>query len=270
MHEYRIRRSDVYILFTDETNTSPTEKIKFFVYGGLFFEIDKLKTLHNKISLIRHKYKYQPSDILKFDTHKRPEHLSIEEATEAKKEVINACIDIDSKFIVYVVHHNIIGSTNKEEEFLWSVIHIIGKFNQFISLPDYDEGGIVVVDRLPVKGDYKFLSDKFTHGLDFHDGNTLNLSNIYLLTSSCINASHASSAMDIVLGSVRYCINEPCNTDVAKEMMKNIFRLIWHNRNGNKLMYQELGLMLRPKEIRNPKYKEDYDLLLEQLDSLLI
>ncbi len=58
------------------------------------------------------------------------------------------------------------------------------------------------------------------------------LDRIKLLTSTCTNASHASSAMDVTLGAFRYCINQPKNLPAARAMMAKVVRLIWHERRG--------------------------------------
>jgi len=53
----------MFILLTDETNTQPTDDIKFFAYGGLFFPIEKLPDLHTEIETIRKEAGYGPEDI---------------------------------------------------------------------------------------------------------------------------------------------------------------------------------------------------------------
>ena len=95
------------------------------------------------------------------------------------------------------------------------------------------------------------------------------LDKILLFSSTCINASHACSAMDIVLGSFRYCINNPLNLEAARTMMKNITKLIWCHRSGEDIYAIEKGLIFRPKDIKVAKYKAEYDNLLDHINMLI-
>jgi hypothetical protein len=113
------------------------------------------------------------------------------------------------------------------------------------------------------------LTDRFTDGLIFSDEERVPLDRIKLFTSTCINASHASSAMDIVLGSFRYCINEPRNLPAARTMMANIIKLIWCDIQGDEIHVMEKGLIFRPKTVAVASYKAEYDGLLEHINALL-
>ena len=75
--------------------------------------------------------------------------------------------------------------------------------------------------------------------------------------------------MDIVLGSFRYCINAPKNVPAAKVMMTNISKLIWCTRMGDNLHVLDKGLIFRPKEVKHPPYKAEYDALLGSINALL-
>lgn len=257
----------MHILFTDETNLKASDKVEFFSYGGLIVPVDKMAELHNRISEIRESAGYQPSDRLKFDTNSRPKHISVENATKAKKDVISACIDSNCKFIAYVVLHKIAQSTAIEKTIQWGADHVIGKFNYFLQCQK--SHGIVAMDRLPDGVEFDYLSGKFSCGLELQDGEIINLDKITLFSSTCINASHVSSAMDIVLGSWRYCINNPLNTDAAKSMMMDLTKLIWCRRDGEHLYAFEKGLIFRPKMIKSSAFKQKYDNLLSHINNLI-
>jgi hypothetical protein len=68
------------------------------------------------------------------------------------------------------------------------------------------------MDRLPKGSEFDYLSEKFTKGLSLPRGEAQALDRIVMFSSTCINASHVSSVMDIVLGTWRYCINQPKTT----------------------------------------------------------
>jgi hypothetical protein len=75
--------------------------------------------------------------------------------------------------------------------------------------------------------------------------------------------------MDIVLGSFRYCINQPKNVGAARAMMANISRLIWCERDGETLHALERGLVFRPKAIKVSAYEKEYHDLLTWINELL-
>lgn len=257
----------MHILLTDETNLKHSDSVTFFAYGGLIIEAARVPELHSKIEATRKEFGYRPGDRLKFDTNARPVSVTVEQATLAKKCVVQACIECECKFIAYVVHHGIAQSNPIDQVIQWGANHVIGKFNFYLQCSN--SHGIVAMDRLPDGVEFSYLSDKFTAGLTFDDDPAVALDRIVLFSSTCINASHLSSAMDIVLGAWRYCINAPRNVEAAKEMMGDIAKLIWAVRSGGKLLVHEKGLICRPKEIRSTSFKADYDVMIDGINKLL-
>jgi hypothetical protein len=254
-------------LFTDETNLTPDPTAKFFTYGGLIIAAEKFRELHEGIAKIRSTAGYLPTDNLKFDTRVRPKHIPVEICTGAKREVVQLCIALKCHFIVYVVLHAIGKNKSAEELVRWGANHVIGRFNHYCGLKD--SYGAVVVDRLPAGGEYSYLTDKFTKGLEFPEDAAVTLDRIQLFAASTIGASHACSAMDIVLGSFRYCINEPKNVVAAKDMMGNIIQLLWHERSGDTIYALGRGLILAPKNIKVPAYKHEYEQLVAHINTLI-
>jgi hypothetical protein len=257
----------MHLLLTDETNLATERGAKFFVYGGLVCPMDRLLAIHEGIETIRKGAGYRVGDVLKFHTSSRPAHVSIEQATGAKNAVVELCIANGCKFIAYVVLHAIAKNTAQPELISNGANHVIGKFNIFLhEKADY---GLVAVDRLPGAAEYSYLSDKFTKGLTFSDAAPVALDRILLFSSTCTNASHLSSAMDIVLGSFRYCINDPSNVGAAKAMMWNVTKLLWCVREGTTIYAFERGLIMRPKEIKVKAYQTEYDALIRHINALI-
>lgn len=257
----------MHILFTDETNLPNDPGAKFFAYGGLIVPVEKLPELHNGVEQIRQEAGYNEDDELKFETNARPKQISIEQATKAKGQVVDLCIVLECRFIVYVVLHAISQKTKRADLVNWGANHVMGKFNRFLTVNE--SHGIVALDRLSSTEEYKLITEKFNHGLILHGDEKVKLDRILLFSSTCINASHACSAMDIVLGSFRYCINNPLNLEAARIMMKNITKLIWCHRSGEDIYPMEKGLIFRPKDIKVAKYKAEYDSLLAHINMLI-
>lgn len=260
----------MYLLFTDETNLTENinNGVKFFAYGGLIIPMDKSSELDKSIRILREQYGLTNLDSLKFDSNTRPSGLNPQQFAEIKGKIISLCVENDCKFLVYVVLHKIAEKQGINTTVKWGADHIVGKFNHYLTLRD--SKGMVFVDRLSDVGEYKFLSEKFTKGLVFPN-KVVALKNITLFSSTCDNASNFSSAMDIVLGTFRYCINRPFNETSAKTMMKEIVKLLWVDKNGEHLDPFEKGLTFRPipEKITISTYKSEYEILLKHINTLL-
>jgi hypothetical protein len=257
------------ILLTDETNRQPSRDIKFFVYGGLILTTETLSTLHANIDTIRSAFGYQPDDELKFDTRARPPHVTIDAATEAKRRVIDLAKRSNCKFIVHVILHDIIANQDADQQLQWAADYVIGRFNKYLTLIGDD--GICIVDNLPNRCEFRYLSKKFAHGLTLDTGVHVPLDRIKLFASTCLGASHANSVMDIVLGAFRYCINNPRNPDAAREMFGSVAGMIWGDKVDEHVVVRGRGLILRPKiaDIRHEPYRREYDDLIGHLGNLL-
>lgn len=260
----------MYILLTDETNLPQKDaKTKFFAYGGLIVPLKNLARLHELVAEVRMTAGYRPGDELKFDTRARPDHVTIPAAKEAKKRVIEICTELDCKFIVCVVLHAIARSTSIDKLIEFGANVVIEKFHRF--LVNNSATGIVVMDRFSSRSEYQVMATRFSEGLVYHDGNKTRrvpLTRIHLFAASCLNASHASSAMDIALGGFRFCINANPKPEPAKVIMKSIANLLWCERRGDELMVLERGLVLRPYVVRIPKFKAEYGALLHEINDL--
>lgn len=257
------------ILLTDETNRQPSRDAKFFVYGGLVLTPEALCTLHAEVEEIRRAAGYRAGDELKFDTRARPAHVTIEEATEAKRQVIDCAKRSGCIFIVHVILHDIIANQDADQQVQWAADYVIGRFNQYLT--DVNDDGICIVDNLPNRAEFPYLSQKFAYGLKLDTGTHITLDRIKLFASTCVGASHANSVMDIVLGAFRYCINNPRNPDAAREMFGSVASMMWGRRVGEVLKVRGRGLILRPEisDIRFEPYRHEYEALIEHLSNLL-
>lgn len=256
-----------YLLFTDETNRSPVQNATFFIYGGVFFPTDKLKELNNLVEEARLNNNYGPKDEFKFETNSRPEHVTREQHTAAKNTVINGCIRLGVKFVACLVLHNIASTRSDDMLIHWGANSVFCSFERF--LQEEDSTGICIVDRLPFNSSFQYLKEKFQAGLTFPYGGNKKLEHIHIFAFSCIGASHACSAIDIVLGAFRYCINERERLQVARRLLPKIIKMMWHKRRNDRVIIKEYGLLIRPKEVKVEEYKRKYDELTLHLASIL-
>jgi len=257
----------VHLLLTDETNLNATTQARFFVYGGLFIDTESLPALTARINTIRKTAGYKPADEFKFDTRSRPPQVTVQGAKEAKRETISACQETGCQFIASLVLHDIAKKKSQAALIEWGMNTVISQFHQYLA--QRDTHGIVTVDRLTNHSEYQLLAKRFTTGLELQKATTLRLERVHLFSATCNNASHASSALDIVLGAFRYCINDTRGTAAAKEMMNTVVPLLWHERDGDNILALERGLVFRPKAVRVPAYQKAYDDLLDHINTLL-
>ncbi len=257
----------VYFLFTDETNQQPSDSSLFFIYGGVFVPAESLAAIHSLIEDIRNEYGYKPDDEFKFAPSSRPEQVSSDGFKMAKKAVLEGCAKLNLKFSACLTLHQIAQNRTLEELVSWGANTIIRAFDRFLG--EEDSSGVCIVDRLPFENGHQYLQEKFGTGLIYPNGNSQRLEHIHLFATSSIGASHAMSAIDIILGSFRYCVNER-NKDIApREMLPSIVNMMWHKRLGDTIYIRERGLFFRPLQIQVPEYQQEYDELLEHLIGLL-
>lgn len=260
----------MYYLVTDETNVTASNNAEFFIYGGLALSGEQLSEIHRQISAIRERYGFESNDTLKFDTNSRPSHLSQQDHTSAKNDVIEVCYHAGAKFIVYLIHHKIAqGDSDNITEF--ALNSVLAAFNRRF-LPEKGSDGIAVIDRLPDGKAYKMLRGKFQDGLALPSGPTFKLDRVVLYATTCNGASHISSAVDIVLGGFRWVVNscrKPSPGTTERTIFQNVARMIYGKEQGGKTYLRDYGLILRPENIKAPVYQQRYDELVAYFSSLL-
>jgi hypothetical protein len=213
-----------YLLFTDETNQRPTQDAKFFIYGGVFFPTNKLREVHQLVEVARLSNNFRPEDEFKFDTRSRPGHITQDQHRIAKQTVLNGCVNIGVKFVACLVLHDISSQHTLDTLISWGANSVFCAFERF--LEEEDAIGISVVDRLPFRGDFRYLQEKFQIGLTFPWGGNRRLERIQLYGFSCIGTSHACSAIDIILGAFRYCVNKRDRFQAARNMLPSIISMM--------------------------------------------
>ena len=244
----------MYIFLSDETNTDKSKSNNFFIYGGLILNVENFHELHSIIRVCREKAGFKIGDIFKHTYNEKPDYVEMEEFTLAKQKVIEACVKYDCKFIADIVHYEIVKNQDIYEIYDKSINHVLSRFNIF--LEQKNDFGICLFDNLPINSNKRFISKKFSEGLSMKWGERINLENIYLYGFTSDNYSHINSAMDILLGSFRYCINDYEKTVVASKVVPNIIsmsKLITEKDNNLD------GIMIRPSNVVKKELRDEYN-----------
>ncbi len=250
------------ILFTDETNLIESSEGKFFIFGGIVVDSEKVAVINDGIQHIREKYGFSDNDILKFETRSKPSQVSMEDFNDAKSEVVNLCVENGVLFLCYLIHHKII---KKELKFESAINHITSGFNKY--LLEKNDVGICIYDRMPdISSQFSLLKDNFMTGLSLPD-KKIKMDRIKLHAISSVGTSHLMSATDIILGSFRYCINNPKNRSLAALFINKISRLVWGERRDGHIYCIGAGIILRPRA--SNVYQTDYKELIDDINLLL-
>jgi len=253
----------MYLFITDETNVEPTERGKFFIFGGIIFDIEKLPRIDEEVVKIRNEAKFKENDLFKFGSRSRPHYVTKTDFNEAKNRILDISVKNKVNFMAYLIHHNIVDISIKIES---AINHLTSGFNRF--LEENNSVGICVYDRMPeINSQFNLLKDNFSSGLNIRGEKRISLGKIKLHSISCAGASNIYSVVDVVLGAFRYCINKPENRIVAKSMIKKISDMVWGDRENGHVYCIGKGIILRP--LKPTKYKEDYDEVINDINNLL-
>jgi hypothetical protein len=226
----------MYLMFGDEADAEQGRGQKFFVYGAVFIKT-YVKALHDGIEKMRDKFGYSATDSLKF--HDCPKQVTRDQHRDIKKEVVKLARRQGVVFCAYPILHEIAKGETHDNLVQFGANTLLGKFDQFLG--GQDDVGIVLFDRLPIKDPYGYLKKKFQVGLEL-DGQTRRLKNVVGFASTCDGASHLASVADILLGSFRYCVNEPDKDIANSAIFPTLARVMWcKTESGNKKIWRSTG-----------------------------
>lgn len=256
------------ILLTDETNQQPSKAVRFFVYGGLFLPIDNLPALSTEISAIRQQLGLASTDTLKFDERSIPESIRKKDRSivwDARKKIVTACAKQGARFVACICHHNVAeGAASGGKYLTWAANEVLKQFHDhLLSKNDY---GICLFDNMAIASPYRYLREKGQLGLVYPTKSNKPLSRIVNYGFTCVDAGHANSAVDVVLGLFRTCINDPQNTEAARKIMADVAKLLVHAQSPHGVFLT--GLTFRPLDF-NIKFKADYSWLQDQIKGLI-
>lgn len=248
----------------DETNRHVGDD-GFFIVGGLIFSDEQAISVHKGIADIRTRYGFGPRDQLKFQTSSRPQDMSPETQTLAKKAVIDLLSQHKINMITYLGINAIIKSKNEEIRMKWALDAIIFRYLHYLEMNDAH--GEMIMDR--DESMIPHLKEAFQGELLFRKTSE----RLILLGQTSDGLSHLSSAVDIALGGLRYCVNKEASTERDMEVALSIFdpiaKLMWGvQRTDGVRQVGGYGFNLRPKDVRKPAFKERYQSLTARLSEL--
>ena len=244
------------LLYCDETNLEYQDG-GFFIYGGLSIPGDNAFELSEKVRELKKASKIPDDFNIKLNPG--PCNMSHQEFIELKQNIIIAAIEAECELHVSMILHNI--STGSQQARLNEINRVIFQFNT--SLVCYDDVGLVLLDRFSDASIDAHVREKFLVGLNMPYNNKFKINRILGIHYSAIGQSYFSSVMDIIIGSLRFCINAHTHhKEQSTDSCATILRLLspLFSRDPSNLV-PERNLFFSPKIIRVPKYREQYESL---------
>jgi FAD/FMN-containing dehydrogenase len=258
----------VQFLLADESNRNPSDRIRFFIYGGIIVPVERLPEIHDRIEALRQQYGIATGWDLKFDAASRPVTLGSERFAELKNEILQIAIACHIRFMAYVIHHGVISIRHERDRaFRPAMNTLLYTFNCLLRREETH--GLFVVDRFDGAACLDLLKTVFTRGLDLPPRNARRaIDRICFMGASCVGASHLMSLLDIVVGAFRFCINvDQQRIQIARRLFRAVWALILrspHDPNRT----EEWGLLIRPQNVRAPHLIPEYRALRERLGQL--
>ncbi|HKU51713.1 MAG TPA: hypothetical protein VJQ25_04545, partial [Nitrospira sp.] len=160
-------------------------------------------------------------------------------------------------FSAYVIHHGIARPKGVELSRAWAINTLCYQFDTYLAASN--EPGTVNIDIFDERSLYAIMIEKFSRGLvDFKDKPDYRLRNIVSVNAAKLGASHFGSIIDILIGSLRFAVNNREVAEQAKTCDDLLTQLapLFHRRPGATEV-SALGLSYRPKDILSSDYFDE-------------
>jgi len=183
--------------------------------------------------------------------------LSHPEFISLKKDIISATVEAECELFVSLILHDIAKSPNEAR--LNEINRIAYHFNCY--LHQSNESGLVLIDRFSDSDVDSHLREKFNIGVtNLPYSAEYRLDKILGFHYSAIGQSNFTSIIDIVIGSLRFAINEYAkNPENPKQSSIEILKLLSSLLvNSDTEKVPEIKLFFSPKTIKVAKYREKY------------
>ena len=121
----------MYLMYADEADQDGSKE--FLVYAAVFFPAEKVLELHNSLVKLRYKYGFKDADHLKFSTGTKPPHVSRDDHTNIKNDILDLAIQNSCQTCCYVIPHAIAKGRSHEDRLKFGINTLLMKFDQFLS-----------------------------------------------------------------------------------------------------------------------------------------
>lgn len=245
------------LFYCDESNLEHRNG-DFLLYGGVHIPGASAGALSDRIEQIRNDAGLAPDTRLKFNP--RPDGLDHQQFIALKQNVIEAAIEHGCKLLAYGVLHNLAGDPDNARRFGINTVC----YHFHCALNRVDRQGLVLIDRFndgnnEIEG---HLKEKMAVGIQLpHRNEATRLSRIVGFHYSAVGQSHFTSLIDILIGSLRYCVNVHTRAlDDQRDGALNLLRVlspVFYRYEGRDTV-PDIGFCFSPMNIRAQPFFDRY------------
>lgn len=256
----------MYLFYADEADQDGAKE--FFVYAAAFIPSEAALPICERVEKLRISAGYLETDPLKFSPRSKPEQVSREDHAQIKNDVLELAREFEVKVCCQVTPHVIATNQGTGTTVKWGANTLIGKFDQFLS-ESGKLSGVALFDRHTFFDQFEHFREIHQLGLDF-DGKRSRLEGICSMAIQSDGSSHLASLADIVVGALRWAVNEPEKDKVGSILLKLVAPLFWGKvGNDGVKRINERGFCIRPLNIKHDGYRADVEALRNRLISYL-
>jgi hypothetical protein len=254
----------------DESN--PSGKLgSFILMGGLILSSGQQIRLHERVSAIREEWNVPIDHVLKFNM-KKLDSLTTEDMKAIKSQVIDAVVDVGGVAIAYAVLTDIVSNLPVDVRISRGLDQIVDAYSRKF-LRENDAYGSVCIDRRDGDAPFKDIERIFRKGQAEGSWPERQFDRVIHSSVTTAKSSYLNSCLDVVLGSIQYCVNLKPNDrswDSARMMYPRINRLLYRRVDQlGRVSIRGNGFLISPKEVRVPAYRMRYDEMIQNLNALL-
>lgn len=239
--------------------------------GGLILSPAQQIQLHEKILRIRDAWGVPSHDVLKFHMKSMPGYTA-SDLKSIKSEVIDAVVKVKGVVIAYTVLTDIARKSPVNERVSKGLDQLVDTFSRKF-LSDNNAYGTVCIDRRDGDAPFRDIERLFSKGHSEGTWPDRQFERVIHASVTTSKSSFINSCVDIVLGSIQYCVNlEPSSRswEAARLMYPRINQLLYRREDQlGRLNIRGNGFLISPKGVRSKAYQARYDEMIQNLNALL-
>lgn len=225
------------LMFCDETTVQRPTGVEFFLYGGLVVPGSRFEAVCDAVDAARTSIGLKPNEPLKFSGRERPKHVDSAAWTAAKSLLMQLLAPLDLHVFAIFVHESI---AKQDEKAHWALDGVCLAFDAHLGASGGQ--GYVVVDHSKNLG-RSDLADVASGTLAVSTFESA-LARVRGVSFGHVESSLPLQAIDVVLGSLRYCLEKPQH-DVSVDLI------------GALSCFSGV-LAKRPWQVKSARYEADY------------
>ncbi|OFL17747.1 hypothetical protein HMPREF2785_07280 [Corynebacterium sp. HMSC067D03] len=256
----------MYTFHVDETGRSGNTT--FFYLGGLVADEEQFIAGTKGVAAIREKYDYGDTDLFKFTSNSRPDHLTFAEWTASKSEALELINKLGIKLLVTMVHHKIANPLKRNEGVTWNMENL---FRHYAKSFLRENPGAVCLDRIDENWGHTEL-EKIAQSQIEYGEKLIGIPQIIHFAFTSARFSKFNSLVDIALGSFHRCCenafdgDEQKRSDTTRKLMKHLYPCL--AKDPVKGVTKGYGLYPQPLNV-GPAYIGDYEKVYDYLKTHL-